>query len=210
MLNIATRHKRLAATKLGAFIVLAVLIGIQATDLRWTLSALLLVATGFAVARIPLNVAWEQLRGAVVIVTFVCAVTAIGAPLIVAVARWCGFMATIAAAVLLAITTPATHILAVIDTALRPLGRLGVPVGMITLGCLLVLRSIPAALALSRDVASAAQARGAATRGPIGRGLAIGVPFVVGTLVRAQALTEALYARGVIDLPDDPNSPSRS
>jgi biotin transport system permease protein len=100
----------------------------------------------------------------------------------------------VALAGLVMLTTRTVEVLTAIEHGARPLRRLGVRPDRVALVLSLAIRTMPVLVALSDDVRDAQRARGRE------RDLrAYAVPLVVGTLRRADALGEALRARGVDD-----------
>ncbi|HWK92554.1 MAG TPA: energy-coupling factor transporter transmembrane protein EcfT [Luteimicrobium sp.] len=100
----------------------------------------------------------------------------------------------VALAALVVLTTRTTEVLAAIEHAARPLRVVGVRPDRVALVLALAIRSVPVLAALADDVRDAQRARGRE------RDLrAFAVPLVVGTLRRADALGDALRARGVDD-----------
>lgn len=100
----------------------------------------------------------------------------------------------VALAGLVTLTTPTSAILDALERALRPLGRLGVDSERVALVLALAVRSVPVIADLAGQVRDAQRARG---RERDVRAFA--VPLVVGGLRRADALGEALRARGLDD-----------
>lgn len=100
----------------------------------------------------------------------------------------------VALAGLVTLVTPATQVLDVLERACAPLRRVGVRPERVALVLALALRSVPVLAELAGRVQEARRARGA---GADPRTLV--VPLVVGALRRADALGEALRARGLDD-----------
>ncbi|WP_402464524.1 energy-coupling factor transporter transmembrane component T family protein [Isoptericola aurantiacus] len=99
----------------------------------------------------------------------------------------------VALAGLVTVTTPTSEVLAALERAMRPLGR-WFDADRAALVLALTLRSVPVLTALAGQVRDAQRARG---REHDVRAFA--VPLVVGALRRADALGEALQARGLDD-----------
>ncbi|GMA26595.1 cobalt ABC transporter permease [Luteimicrobium album] len=100
----------------------------------------------------------------------------------------------VALAALVVLTTRTTEVLTAIEHGARPLRVVGVRPERVALVLALAIRSVPVLAALADDVHDAQRARGHE------RDLrAFAVPLVVGTLRRADALGDALRARGVDD-----------
>jgi biotin transport system permease protein len=100
----------------------------------------------------------------------------------------------VALAGLVSLTTRTSAILAALERGMRPLGRVGVDAERVALVLALAIRSVPVIADLATSVQDARRARGRE------RDLrAFAVPLVVGSLRRADALGEALRARGLDD-----------
>ncbi len=109
----------------------------------------------------------------------------------------------VAAAALVTLTTRVIDMLDVFERGLRPLRRLGVDAERVALVLALAVRAVPVVTGLAAEVRDAQRARGlgASPR-------AYAVPLVVRSLRHADALGEALVARGLDDPP--PPRPSTS
>ncbi len=106
-----------------------------------------------------------------------------------------GMIATlVAAAALVTLTTPTTALIDVVVAAARPLRRFGVDAERVGLTLLLGIRCVPVMAGLAREVREAQIARGA-TRSY----RAFAVPLLVRALRDADAMGEALVARGFDD-----------
>jgi len=93
---------------------------------------------------------------------------------------------------LLALTTPVSELLDVLDRALRPLRWLGIDPQRAALTIAVTLSTLPVLARLEREVREAQRARGG------GRSLRLfAIPFLVVALKHADALGDALTARGV-------------
>ncbi|PFG42629.1 biotin transport system permease protein [Isoptericola jiangsuensis] len=100
----------------------------------------------------------------------------------------------VALAGLVTLTTATSAVLGALERALRPFERVGVDADRAALVLALTLRTVPVLTALSGRVRDARRARG---RERDVRAFA--VPLVVGALRQADALGEALRARGLDD-----------
>jgi biotin transport system permease protein len=98
---------------------------------------------------------------------------------------------------LVTLTTRVVDLLDVIERLLRPLRRVGVDSERVALVLALAIRAVPVVASLAEAVRDAQRARGI-TASP----RAFAVPFVVRSLRHADALGEALAARGL----DDPSA----
>jgi biotin transport system permease protein len=92
------------------------------------------------------------------------------------------------------LTTTMTGLTDVLLRLLRPLHRIGVPSERLALLISLSVRSVPVIAALAGEVRDAQRARGLQSSPR-----AFAVPLLVRSLRQAQALVEALLARGLDD-----------
>ncbi|WP_072687642.1 energy-coupling factor transporter transmembrane component T family protein [Rhodococcus marinonascens] len=158
------------------------------------LPAALIVVGAYAVARIPVRAAASQPRPLlwmlVVIGAFQVVFTGWERALIV-----CGtLLLSVAAAALLSLTTRVTDMLDAITAAMRPLRRIGVNPDRVALVLAMTIRCIPLMSGIVRRVEDARKSRG------LGFSLrALAAPVVVSTLMTADAMGEALAARGADD-----------
>lgn len=97
---------------------------------------------------------------------------------------------------LVTLTSRVVDLLDVFERVLRPLRRLGVDSERVALVLALAIRAVPIVAGLAAEVRDAQQARG--LRGSV---RAYAVPLVVRTLRHADALGDALIARGLDDSP---------
>lgn len=161
----------------------------------WQLAvAAVIIAGGFALARIPAGVAWQQLwpmRWFIVLIAIFQVIFA-GPERAVMV---CGsLLLTVAVASLVTLTTRVSEMLDVCQRLLRPFRRFGVDPDRVGLVLALTIRCIPLMVDIVREVSEARKARGA------GFSLrAMAAPAVVRALRSADAMGDALIARGVDD-----------
>lgn len=150
------------------------------------------VSIGYAVAGIPLRTALAQLRPLV----WVAAATALFHVLVTGWQRAVVVLGVIAVLVLLAalvtLTTRTTDLVDALVAACRPLRRLGVDPERVGLLLALGVRCVPVVVGLAQEVREAQQARGL-TASP----RAFAVPLIVRSLRHADALGDALVARGL-------------
>ena len=170
-------------------------IGVVLLTKPWQLGiAAVILIGGFALARIPARVAWAQLWPMRWFLLFIAVFQVIftGPERAVMV---CGtLLITVAAAALVTVTTRVTDLLDVSQRLLRPLHRFGVDPDRVGLVLALTIRCIPLMVEIVRDVSEARKARGA------GFSLrAMAAPAVVRALRSADAMGDALIARGVDD-----------
>ena len=187
----------LHACPAGVKLALLVVAGIGSVLVRGPLPALaavVLVLVLYAVAGFGPRTLWGQLRPLLVLVVLLGgfqllvdgparAVTVVGV-----------LLALILLAALVTLTTRTVELIDVVVRVARPLGRVGVDPERLGLALALGVRSVPVVLGLARRVREAQLARGlgASPR-------AFAVPLVVRSLRHADALAEALAARGLDD-----------
>ncbi|MBD0293404.1 MAG: energy-coupling factor transporter transmembrane protein EcfT [Jiangellaceae bacterium] len=95
---------------------------------------------------------------------------------------------------LVTLTTRVVELLEVFERVLRPLRRLGIDPGRVSLVLALAIRAVPVVAGFATEVHDAQRARGLR-----GSPRAYAVPLVVRSLRHADALGEALAARGLDD-----------
>ncbi|MBH0779329.1 energy-coupling factor transporter transmembrane component T family protein [Nocardia bovistercoris] len=154
------------------------------------------VAVGalFALARIPWRTALAQLRPVVwmlsVIAVFQVLITSPQRAAVV-----CGvLLISVAAAALVTLTTRVSDMLDAVTSALGPLRRFGVDPDRLGLLLALAIRCVPLLAGIVHEVAEARRARGSEWSMT-----ALVTPVLVRALRTADALGEALAARGVDD-----------
>ncbi|HEX7740475.1 MAG TPA: energy-coupling factor transporter transmembrane protein EcfT [Marmoricola sp.] len=152
------------------------------------------VAALYALARIPVRVAWAQVRPLLVLMVVLGAFQTI-------VAGWRAAVVIVGALVLLAalaaLVTLTTRTTALVDTVVRVLGPLrhvGVDPERIGLLLALGIRAVPVVAGFAAEVRDAQRARGL-TASPT----AFAVPLIVRSLRHADAQGDALLARGFED-----------
>lgn len=164
-------------------------------DQLWQVgAALLLVCLGYAVARIPVGTAVAQLRPLV----WLAGMAAVFHALVSGWERATVVIGVLATLVLLAalvtLTTRTTAMVDAIVAACGPLRRLGVDPERVGLMLALGVRSVPVVVGLAEEVREAQLARGLSASPR-----AFAVPLIVRSLRHADALGEALVARGIED-----------
>lgn len=186
-------HRMSAGWKLLGLTVAVIVIVLLTTPWQLGIAALVL-AGGFALARIPLRVAWAQLWPMRWFLLFIAVFQVIftgpeRAVMVVGV-----LLLTVAVASLVTLTTRVTDMLDVCRRLLGPLRRFGVDPDRVGLVLALTIRCIPLMVDIVRAVSEARKARGG------GFSLrAMAAPVVVRALRSADALGDALIARGVDD-----------
>jgi len=161
----------------------------------WQLAVAAAVVTGgYLLARIPARVAWAQLWPMRWFVVLIAVFQLIFADWERAVMISGTLLLTVAIAALVTLTTRVTAMLDVCQRLLRPLRRVGVDPDRVGLLLALTIRCIPLLVGIVHDVSEARKARGA------GFSLrAMAAPAVVRALRSADAMGDALVARGVDD-----------
>lgn len=186
-------HRIPAAWKLLGM--LLAIIGVLLLTAPWQLAVAAVALAGvFAIARIPARVAVAQLWPMRWFLLFIAIFQVIftGPERAFMV---CGtLLLTVGIASLVTLTTRVTEMLDVCQRLLRPLRRFGVDPDRAGLVLALTIRAIPLLVGIVRDVSEARKARGA------GFSLrAMAAPAVVRALRSADAMGDALIARGVDD-----------
>lgn len=153
-----------------------------------------LVGLLFVVAAIPWRVAVAQLRPVVwmllIIAVFQVLITSPARAVVV-----CGvLLISVALAALVTLTTRVTDMLDTVSRALGPLRRVGVDPDRIGLLLALAIRCIPLLTGIVQEVAQARKARGLQWSMT-----ALAAPVLVRALRTADAMGDALVARGVDD-----------
>ncbi len=179
--------------------VLALTVGFAFTLHRpWQVGAALLgLIALFAVARIPWRIGLAQLRPLLWVVPFIVIFQLIFATWEVALTSTGILLFNVGLASLLTLTTTVTDILNVCQALLRPFHRFGLDPDRVGLMLALTIRCIPLVAGIVTDVTQARKARG--VTGIRGSTLALAAPAVIRALRTADALGEALRARGVDD-----------
>jgi biotin transport system permease protein len=173
---------------------LALLAVLLAVTVRYPVPMLVPTVLLYALARVPWRVGLAQVRPLwmLLLVTGAFQVLTVGWERALSVT--CGLLVSVALAALVTLTTRVTAMLDVLARGLRPLRWVGVDPARVALLLALTIRCVPMLVAIVTAVREAQLARGAG-RNP----LALAVPVVVRTLRAADALGEALTARGLDD-----------
>lgn len=187
-------HRAPAPAKLAGLIAFILVVSLGARTIATAGAAVAVAAAGYPVARIPARVAAWQMLGAVPILAGIAVLQAITASPAKAAVMFLSILACVVAATLLTLTTRVSEMMDALDRALAPLGRRGFPARTVSLALSLTLRLIPLQVAAVEEVLDARRARGAG-----GSPAAFGVPVVIRTVRRAEAMSDALLARGVGD-----------
>lgn len=185
-------HRTPALVKLLVLSAGMVLIALSAEFWHLAGSAIVL-AVLYAASGVPLRAAWQQIGPVLWILVFAFPLQALFAGWAVA-----GFVAgrlviAVALAALFTLTTPVSAVLDAFQTILRPFRR-WVDADRVGLLVALTIRCIPLIADIVTEVLDARRARGT-----VGSLRALAVPVVVRSLYAADAIGEALVARGVDD-----------
>lgn len=186
-------HRMRAGAKL--MLMIAAGAGSVLLDHPWQVAvALAAVLAGYLLAGLSLGTAWRQVRPLVWILGFV-------AVFHVVLSGWeeaAVFLGVIVSLVLLAalvtLTTRTTDMVDAVVGGLRPFRRVGVNPERVGLLLALGIRSVPVVVGLAEEVRDAQRARGLSASPR-----AFAVPLIVRSLRHADALGDALVARGVDD-----------
>lgn len=156
--------------------------------------AVVVALLGFAGARLSLRYAWRGVRPTWIFLVGIFAFQWWSAELARAVGVVGSITALLLAATLVSLTTRTTDMIEAIVWLLRPLGRLGVNPDRVALQLALGVRAVPLVAELAETARQAQYARGRR-----GSPRAFAVPLVVRALRRADAMSDALHARGLDD-----------
>jgi biotin transport system permease protein len=185
-------HRMPALAKLGLLTVI-----VTATALVGSLPVLGGIAAVtvalFALARIPVRLAWRQVAPILWILAFAVPVQWIFAGWEAAATMAVRLILAVALAAVYTLTTTVSATLDAMQVLLRPFARWSDP-DRVGLALALAIRCVPLLADLVREVLEARKARGAE-----GSPMALAVPVIVRTLRTADHLGEALMARGVDD-----------
>jgi len=190
-------HRAPALLKLAALGVAMVLVGLVADPLVLA-GELVAVVLLYALAGIPPTAAWPQIGPILWILVFAVPVQVLVAGGSVEGWTTAALMAgrllvAVALAALFTLTTTVTAVLEAFQIVLRPFHR-WVDADRVGLLVALTIRCIPLVAEIVREVLDARRARGAQ-----GSVVALAVPVVVRSLYAADAIGEALAARGLDD-----------
>lgn len=153
-----------------------------------------LVLLAYLVARIPSRMAFAQLRPLLWMLLFIGVFQVIFTGWARAVVVCGSLLLAVAVAALVTLTTRVTDMLDAITRFLAPLRRVGVDPERVGLVFAMTIRCIPLLAEIVQQVNDARKARG------LGFSIrSLAVPVVVATLMTAEAMGEALAARGVDD-----------
>ncbi|HYI34685.1 MAG TPA: energy-coupling factor transporter transmembrane protein EcfT [Glaciibacter sp.] len=185
-------HRTPALVKLGALAFGMVLVGLSTEP--WHLAvAVGIVLPLYAVAGIPARAAWQQIGPVLWILVFALPLQALFSGWLVAGLTGGRLVIAVALAALFTLTTTVSAVLEAFHVLLSPFRR-WVDADRVGLLVALTIRCIPLIADIVHEVRDARRARGTQ------RSLrALAVPVVVRSLYAADAIGEALVARGLDD-----------
>jgi biotin transport system permease protein len=186
-------HRLAAGWKLAGLLLVAV--GVAALHQLWELGAAAGLVVGlFALSRIPARLVWRQLRPLRWLLLFTVVFQGTVAGWRPAVLLGGGLLLAMSMAALVTLTTTVTAMLDICQQLLLPLRRLGVDPDRAGLVLAMTIRCVPLLAGIVDEVAQARKARGLGFSV-----IALAAPAVVRALRTADAMGEALVARGVDD-----------
>ncbi|PWV81151.1 biotin transport system permease protein [Nocardia neocaledoniensis] len=187
-------HRAPAGVKLALLVATIVAMTVWVRGLLGMACVVLVVAGLFALARIPWRVAVAQVRP-VLWMTAIIGVFQLLTTTPVRAVVVCGvLLVSVALAALVTVTTRVTDLLDALLRALAPLRHVGVNPERVGLLLALAIRCVPLLAQIVHDVAEARRARGVSWSAT-----ALVTPVLVRALRTADAMGEALAARGVDD-----------
>ncbi|APT92361.1 cobalt ABC transporter permease [Corynebacterium phocae] len=187
-------HRVNPAAKIAVVMLFVIVTSISFNTLWWGLSYIAVIGVLYVCARIPVRVAWSQTWPPLLFLLPLAGFQWWSEDFVFAAEKFLVLLSALLLAFLLTLTSTVAQIMDSVTTALSPLERIGVPVDTISLAMALTIRLIPLMFETVYEVLDARQARGA-TASP----LAFGTPVIIRSIRRAQAIGEALAARGVGD-----------
>ncbi|MFB4278263.1 MULTISPECIES: energy-coupling factor transporter transmembrane component T family protein [unclassified Nonomuraea] len=186
-------HRLPAGAKLAALAVGCTALVLLRSPLSLALAAVA-VAGLYALARVGVAAAWAQVKPVRWLAVGLFGMQWLLADLDGALSTTLRVVVAVALAGLITLTTRTSAMMAALERCLRPARFVGLDPFRLSLLLSLTVRSVPVIAALATRVREAQQARG------VERSLrAFAVPLVVSSLRHADALGEALSARGLDD-----------
>ncbi|TFD80658.1 energy-coupling factor transporter transmembrane protein EcfT [Cryobacterium sp. Sr8] len=185
-------HRAPTLLKLLLLSVGVVVVGVLAQPWQLAIAALVVLSL-FVIARIPPRAAVAQIAPILWMLVLVVPIQGLLSGWLIAALMAGRLIVAVALAALFTLTTTVTAVLEAFQRMLRPFGR-WVDADRIGLLVALTIRCIPLVTEIVTEVLEARRARG--TRGSV---MALAVPVVVRSLYAADALGEALVARGLDD-----------
>ena len=187
-------HRSPAAAKLGGLLVLLAVTLTLSSPIAVAVAAIATVAlyaTAGLAGAVPAQV--RPLRWLVLGLLVLQTLTAGWVTAVIVTGR---LVVAVVLAGLVTLTTRIVDLLDVLERVLRPMRRVGVDSERVALVLALAIRTVPVVARLAEEIRDAQRARGIAASPR-----SFAVPFVVRSLRHADALGEALAARGLDDEP---------
>ena len=185
-------HRAPTLLKLFLLSLCVVLIG-TSPDLRVVDAAAVVVVLLFVIARVPVRAAAAQIAPILLILLVAVPIQGLLSGWMIAALMAGRLLVAVSLAALFTMTTTVTAVLEAFQTLLHPFRRF-IDADRVGLLVALTIRCIPLVADIVREVLEARTARGTQ-----GSPLSIAVPVVVRSLYAADALGEALIARGLDD-----------
>ncbi|GGK41412.1 energy-coupling factor transporter transmembrane component T family protein [Nocardia camponoti] len=187
-------HRMPAGVKLALLLVAIVALTVFVRGPLGVLIATALVTGLYALARISLRVAFAQIRPVLWMTAIIGVFQLLTTSPTRAVAVCGVLLVSVALAALVTVTTRVTAMLDALTRALGPLRRFGVNPERVSLLLALAIRCVPLLAQIVTDVGEARRARGVSWSAT-----ALVTPVLVRALRTADAMGDALAARGVDD-----------
>ncbi|MDR0435735.1 MAG: energy-coupling factor transporter transmembrane protein EcfT [Propionibacteriaceae bacterium] len=187
-------HRSPAAWKLGGMVLIAVVAVVAGRWIPASLGLLALLLLAYLSAGIGVKTLWRQVRPVLVMVIFIAALHALTRDWRLAVVVPAMLLTLVLVAALVTLTTRTTDLVDVIVRLTGPLRNLGVEPERVGLTLLLGIRCVPLVSGLAGRVREAQLARSGAFDIR-----AFAVPLIVAAIREADAVGEALTARGFDD-----------
>lgn len=185
-------HRLPAGWKFLILVVFVICTSILRENLRLSVFFFALVFAAYGMARIPINIAWQQWWPILPVLSALGLFQWWQRDAIFALGMVLAIFSAVMAATLLTLTTKVSEMMDAFDRGLRPFARFGIPVETITLAMSLTIRMIPLQLSAVNEILAARKARG------LGFSIvAFGTPLIIRCIKRAHSMSEALIARGV-------------
>ncbi|WJY89936.1 energy-coupling factor transporter transmembrane component T family protein [Corynebacterium confusum] len=187
-------HRLSPSVKLAIIIVFILVTSIFIKTIPWALAAVVVGAIPYALAQVPPSIIASQLTPPLFILVPLAAFQWWSRDFEYAAVMFLTIFAAMEVAFLLTLTSTVDEIMESMERTLAPLARFGLPVETISLAMSLTIRLIPLMFETVGEVLDARKARGANMSV-----MAFATPVVIRSIRRAQAMGEALAARGVGD-----------
>ncbi|MGO2111681.1 MAG: CbiQ family ECF transporter T component [Pseudoclavibacter sp.] len=185
-------HRSPAWVKLAALAAIALAISFMGTWWPGLVGAAVVLSAAYLVAGLGLGELARQVLAVRWLVVVMAVSQLVFLPIPDALSNTLRVTIVIVLAALLTLTTAMSDLLDTLNAMLAPLGRLGVPTAQISLTIALAVTTIPVLASLSQQLLDAQRAR----MGRLQLGAFV-VPMLVLSLKHADALADALRARGL-------------